>query len=161
MDQLIIWQVLALILVIAGLAGTVLPGLPGSLMVFAGLLLAAWSEQFQYVSTWTLIALAMITALTYIVDFAASVLGAKRLGACPQAIWGALLGGLLGLSLGLVGFLLGPFIGAMAVQYAHDKDLLQAGKVGLGAWLGMVIGTALKLALTILMIGIYLLQRFL
>ncbi len=156
----IVWQILAGLVVAVGIAGTVLPALPGSLIVLGGLILAAWAEGFEYVSTGTITLLAILTVLTYIVDFAASALGAKKLGARPQAIWGAAIGAVVGIFFGLPGFLLGPFAGAMLVQYLHDRDLMQAGKVGIGAWLGMAVGTALKLALVFLMIGVYLVQRF-
>jgi len=160
MDWHVVWQILALLLVLLGIVGTVLPALPGSLIVLGGLFLGAWSDNFEYIGWFTLTVLTVLTVLTYVVDFAASALGAKRLGAHAYAIWGAAAGAIIGIFFGLPGILLGPFVGAMAIQYLHDRDLMQAGKVGIGAWLGMAVGTALKLALVFVMIGIYLLLRF-
>ena len=160
MDLSITWQLLALILVITGILFTVLPPLPGPLMVLGGLLLAAWADGFVYLGWFTWMMLAMIALLTYVVDALASALGARKTGASPQAIWGAALGGLLGLFFGLPGILLGPFVGAMALQYLHDRDMMRAGKVGVGAWIGMAVGTALKLAMVFLMVGIYIFARY-
>ncbi len=160
MDLSITWQLLALILVITGILFTVLPPLPGPLMVLGGLLLAAWADSFAYLGWFTLTMLVVITLLTYVVDTLASAMGARKTGASPQAIWGAALGGLLGLFFGLPGILLGPFVGAMALQYLHDRDMMRAGKVGVGAWIGMAVGTALKLAMVFLMVGIYIFARY-
>ena len=160
-DYTIVWNVLAALLVIAGVVFTVLPPLPGVVLVLAGLALAAWSENFEHVGVAALLIMVILTGLSYVVDVVASALGAKRTGASPQAIWGAALGALFGLFFGLPGILLGPFIGAMAVQYLHDRDMMQAGRVGVGAWIGMAVGAALKLALAFLMIGMYALLRFL
>lgn len=160
MDWNIAWYVLAALLVISGVIFTVIPPLPGVLLVFAGLLLAGWSEGFEYVGPVALMLMAFIAILSYVVDFVASALGAKKTGASPQAIWGAALGALFGVFFGIPGILLGPFIGAMAVQYLQDRDMVQAGKVGIGAWIGMAVGTALKLALVFVMIGMYALLRF-
>ncbi len=160
MDWTIAWYVLAALLVIAGMIFTVIPPLPGVFLVFGGLFLAAWSDGFEYVGTVTLMLMAFIAVLSYLVDLVASALGAKKTGATPQAIWGAALGALFGVFFGIPGILLGPFLGAMAVQYVQDRDMVQAGKVGLGAWIGMAVGTALKLALVFVMIGMYALMRF-
>ena len=161
MDWNIAWYVLASLLVIAGVIFTVLPPLPGVLMVLGGLVLAAWVENFEHIGTVTILIMVVLAVSSYIVDFVASALGAKKTGASPQAIWGAALGALFGIFFGLPGIILGPFIGAMAVQYMQDRDMVQAGKVGVGAWIGMAVGTAFKLALVFLMIGIYALLRFL
>jgi len=161
LDWNIVWNVLAALLVMAGLIFTVIPPLPGVLLVLGGLVLAAWSEGFEHVGVVALLIMAVIAGLSYVVDFVASALGAKKTGASPQAIWGATLGALFGVFFGLPGILLGPFIGAMVVQYVQDRDLMHAGKVGVGAWIGMAVGTALKLALVFVMIGMYILLRFL
>ena len=160
MDWTIAWHMLELVLVIGGIVFTVIPPLPGAVMVLGGLLLSAWAEEFAYLGNFALVMLVIIAALTYVVDALASAMGAKKTGASTQAIWGAALGGFFGIFLGLPGIILGPFVGAMVMQYLHDRDMVRAGRVGVGTWIGMAVGTALKLALVFLMIGIYLLARF-
>ena len=150
----LLW-ILAVILVIVGLAGTVLPALPGAPLVFLGLLLAAWADGFQKVGWFPLTILGILTVGTFVVDFLATSLGAKRVGASYLAIGGAVVGTIVGLFLGIPGLLLGPFVGAVAGEYIARRDLRQAGKVGLGTWLGLVLGTAAKLGLIFLMIGLF------
>ena len=104
--------VAAVVLMILGLAGLVLPALPGAPMLFAGLVLAAWAEGFAYVGGYTLVFLGLLAVLTYAVDFLAGAFGAKRFGASKRGAFGALLGAVVGIFFGLPGVLLGPFVGA-------------------------------------------------
>ena len=112
MIDVLLW-LLAAVLVLAGLLGLILPALPGAPLLFAGLLVAAWVEDFSYVGGGTLAVLGALALLTYAVDFAASALGAKRFGASNRAIVGAAIGALVGIFFGLPGILLGPFVGAV------------------------------------------------
>lgn len=155
----LLW-ILAILLIVLGLAGLVLPALPGAPLLFVGLLLAAWAEDFAYVGGWTLAALGVMALLTYLVDFAATAFGAKRFGASKRAMGGAALGGLAGLFLGLPGVLLGPFIGAVLGELTLRRDLAAAGRAGVGASLGLAIGAAAKLALGFTMLGVFLVARF-
>ena len=97
-------------LVALGIAGAVLPALPGVPMVFAGLWLGAWIDGYARIGTGTLIVLGVLTALSLLIDFVASALGAKRVGASPKAVTGAVLGSLVGLFFGLPGIILGPLV---------------------------------------------------
>jgi len=160
MDPLIAYWLLATALVVAGLFGLVIPGLPGAPLILLGLLLAAWAEGFQYVGLWTAIALAIIALLTYGIDLWATMFGAKKFGASKRAVVGALIGAVAGLFLGLPGVLFGPFIGAVIGELSARRDLQQATRSGVGATIGLVLGAALKLALALTMIGIYVVARF-
>ena len=161
MDTTIVLWIAAAVLVAAGVAGTILPVLPGAPLVLAGLVAAAWAEDFVYVGVSTLVVLAVLTALTYVIDLVTSALGAKRVGASKHAIWGAVLGALVGAFFGLVGVLLGPFVGAVAGELLAGRSVKQAGRVGVASWIGFVVGTLGKLALLFTMIGVFVLARFL
>jgi hypothetical protein len=156
MDWTILWWVLAALIVIGGLAGTVVPALPGVPMILAGLVLAAWSTDFEPVGWGTLGILAVLTVLAVIIDILSAAFGAKRQGASPRAFWGATLGAIVGMFFGLAGILLGPFIGAVAAELAAGSGAQQAGRSGYGVWIGLVLGTAAKLAIAFLMLGIFL-----
>lgn len=149
------YHVIAVLLVIAGLAGTVLPVLPGVGLVFGGLLLAAWADDFQRVGAVTLVVLGLLTALAVAADFIASALGAKRLGASPRAVAGATVGAIVGIFFGLPGLVLGPFVGAVAGELSANRQLLHAGRAGLGTWLGLLLGSVAKLTLAFLMLGVF------
>ncbi len=149
------WMILAAILVIVGIAGTILPALPGLPLVFGGLLLAAWADGFQHVSGWTIIMLGVIAALAMAADFVSTMFGTKVAGASKWAMVGAGVGTLVGIFFGIPGLLLGPFIGAMAAELIYRENLGQATKAGLGAWLGLVLGTAAKMAALFTMLTIF------
>jgi uncharacterized protein YqgC (DUF456 family) len=152
--------IVAALIVAVGLAGLVLPAIPGAPLIFAGLLLAAWAENFEYVRPGTLLFLALLALLTYAVDFWATMYGAKKFGASRRAIIGALLGALVGIFLGFPGVLFGPFIGAVMGELSAQRSLGDATRAGIGATIGLVLGAALKIALAFSMIGIFLVARF-
>ena len=155
MDPTLLY-VAAVVLVIVGLLGTVLPVIPGALLVFAGLLLAAWADDFARVGAVGLTIIGVLGLVSWGADFAASVLGAKRVGASPQALLGATLGGLFGFFLGFAGMILGPFVGAVAGELIARRELVQAGKVGLGTWLGLVAAAVVKVIIAFMMIATFL-----
>lgn len=150
----LLWAVAAL-LVLVGLAGTVLPALPGPVLVFAGLWLAAWADGFVRVGWPTLLLLAVLTALAYLVDLAAAALGVRRFGASKRAAVGAALGTLLGLFFGLPGLVVGPFVGAVAGEIWARRALEGAGKAGAAAWIGFLVGSVVKLGIVFAMVGIF------
>ena len=156
---LVIWA-LAVILVIVGLAGVVLPALPGTVLIFAGLLLAAWADGFVRVGAGTIILLGILTIATYFVDVATMALGMKRLGTTRRAMAGAAIGTIAGLFFGLPGLIIGPFAGAVLGELTAHRDLGRAGRAGVAAWLGFLIGTVVKIALAFAMVGIFLTAWF-
>ena len=156
----VLWLVLAVVLVCAGVAGSVLPALPGVPLVFAGLLLAAWAGDFQQVTWVPLVVLGLLTVMSFVIDLAATALGAKRVGATKLAVLGAALGTLGGLFLGLPGLILGPFVGAVAGELLSHGRMQQATRAGLATWMGLVFGTLAKLALVFTMLGVFALAYF-
>ncbi len=155
----LLW-ILAGALVLVGLAGTLLPALPGAPFVFGGLLVAAWIGDFQRIGVPTLVLLAVLTAIALGVDFAATLLGAKRVGASRLALLGAAIGGIAGLFFGLVGIFIFPFVGAVIGELIARREMGQAAKVGLATWLGLLFGALAKLALALTMIGVFAIAYF-
>ncbi len=158
MDWTILWWLLAGLIVIAGLAGTVIPALPGVPLVFAGLFVSAWIGHFETIGWFMVGILALLAIVAWAVDFLAGALGAKYLGASSRAFWGATFGAIVGIFFGLPGIILGPFIGAVLGELSGGSDLRQSGRSGVGAWLGMVVATAAKLGIAFLMIGLVILK---
>ena len=150
-----IYYAVAALIVTVGLIGTVLPVLPGTLLVFGGLLLAAWADQFARVGVVGLSIIGALGLLAFVADFIASALGAKRVGASPQALVGATLGGLAGILFGIPGMILGPFAGAVLGELMARGRLAQAGKVGIGTWLGLLAAAVLKVVIAFLMIATF------
>ena len=160
MDSAIVLWTVAGVLVLAGLAGLILPAIPGAPLIFAGLVVGAWADDFAYVGVWTIVVLAVLTLVTIGVDFWATMFGAKKFGASKRAVIGALVGSIIGLFLGLPGVLFGPFIGAVIGEISSRGSLPQATRAGFGATLGLILGAAIKLALALSMIGIFVAVRF-
>ena len=158
-DQSIVLWIIGALLVVTGLAGMLLPFLPGAPLLFLGLLCAAWAEDFRYVGLWTLLGLAGMAGLTYLVEFLASVLGARKFGGSRRAMAGAAIGGVVGLFLGIPGILLGPFVGAVLGELSLQRTLNQASRTGFGTVVGMAVGVAGKLAIGIAMVGLFALVR--
>jgi uncharacterized protein len=154
---------LGAVMVVIGIAGTVLPVLPGILLVFGGLFIAAWADGFQRVGWVGLSIIGVLALLSLAVDFVASMVGAKRVGASPLALAGAAIGAFVGIFFGIAGVFVGPFIGAVLGEYLARGRLVQAGKVGLGTWVGLILGAITKVVIAFLMIGtfvaFYLLSR--
>lgn len=149
-----LWLLSATLIVI-GVIGTVLPALPGVVFVFAGILLGAWIDDFTVVSVGTVVACGVITLIAWGVEYVAGIMGAKKVGASRQAVIGSLIGTVAGVFSGLWGLLFMPLAGAAIGQYIYDRDLIRAGNVGIATWLGMVAGMLAKIALSFLMIGIF------
>lgn len=133
---------------------------PGAPVLFLGLLLGAWADNFHYIGLWTLLLLSLMTALTYVVEFAASALGVKKYGGSNRAMIGAALGGIVGMFLGIPGILFGPFFGAVIGELSLQRRLNEASRAGVGTVVGLAIGLAGKFAIGIAMIGLFLLMRF-
>ena len=155
MVTVFLWSV-AIVMVVVGLAGVVLPALPGHMLIMGGLVVGAWADGFTRVGPWTLAVLGAIAAASYGIDFAAAALGARRLGASRRAMTGAALGTLAGFFFGVPGLIVGPFVGAVIGELTANQDLAKAGKAGVAAWIGFAIGTAVKVGLAFLMIAIFL-----
>lgn len=158
--QILLW-LLAALLIVAGFAGLILPMLPGIPLVFAGLVLLAWAEDFAYVGGLTLALLGVLTLLSYGIDLLASALGAKRFGASPRAVMGAAIGALVGIFFGLPGILLGPFVGAVIGEFSGRTSLRAATHAGIGATLGLLFGALLKIALAFTLVGVFVVDRLL
>lgn len=153
-----------IVLMIVGVAGTILPALPGTVLVLAAVVWGAWLDGYTRVPVWVVVVCGVLAALAWATDYVAAMLGAKRVRASGWALAGAAIGTLAGVFTGFVGLLFMPFVGAMAGEWwalrsqalhdpvGHNKRALE---VGFATWLGLMIGTAVKLALVFLMIGVF------
>ena len=149
--------VLAIALIVVGAVGVVLPALPGTVFVFAGIALAAWIDSFEVISVTTVVIAAILAVVAWVTDYLAGLVGAQRVGASREAIVGGAIGTVAGIFFGLFGLVFFPLIGAAVGEYMAISDLRRAGNVGLATWIGMLVGVVVKLALTFLSIGIFVL----
>ena len=153
MDSLL-W-VLAAGLIVLGLLGTVLPVLPGTVLVLAGVVLGAWIDDFARVGAGTVWLVGALAVVAWLLEWVAGLLGAQRAGASRLALLGAALGTVLGLALGLVGVLFMPLLGAAAGEFLARRDQQRALRVGLATWLGLLAGMLAKVVLAFTMVGVF------
>jgi uncharacterized protein YqgC (DUF456 family) len=150
----ILLYVLGVALLLAGVAGLVLPVLPGAGLLVLGVVALAWAGDFAILGWGTVaFAAAMGLAITA-VDWAATVLGAKAFGASRWAVIGSAVGLLVGLFLGLPGILFGPAVGALVFEYAKDPNFGRAARAGVGAFAGFLVGGILKVVLAFVLLGV-------
>lgn len=154
MMNTLLW-IIAVLLIVAGLAGTVLPALPGVPLIFTGMLLGAWIDDFQSIRVSTIVVMAIMTALAVVVEYVAAAVTAKRAGASRLGIIGAAAGTLAGLLTGIWGLLFMPLLGAVTGEFIAHQDVFRAGKAGVAAWFGLIIAAAVKLAVAFAMIGLF------
>ncbi|HSC81099.1 MAG TPA: DUF456 domain-containing protein [Chitinolyticbacter sp.] len=150
-----IYYVIAALLVLGGLIGTLLPMLPGTPLMFGGMLLASWANGFVRVGWITLTILAVLVLISVVLDYVAGALGAKKYGASKEALWGSIIGSVVGVFGGVIGLLLGPFVGAALGEYYARRDLERAGQVGFATWLGLILGAIAKVAIALAMLGTF------
>ncbi|MFO1303122.1 MAG: DUF456 family protein [Burkholderiales bacterium] len=151
---LVLW-IVAVALIALGVAGTILPAIPGVTLVFLGMLLGAWIDHFARIPVWLVVVFGVLTAIAWAVDYFAAAAGAKKVGASKLAVIGAMIGTVAGIFTGFVGLLFMPLVGAAIGEFIAQRDLRRAGTVGIATWLGLLVGTAVKVAIVFAMIGAF------
>jgi uncharacterized protein YqgC (DUF456 family) len=151
--------IITAVLMFTGLIGSVLPMIPGSPLILLGAFIYGWHTNFEVITWGTLGILLFLVLLTQILDYLASILGAKKFGASRWGMVGAFLGGIIGLLFGgFLGILVGPFIGALLLELLHGQNLKASMKIGLGTLIGFLAGAVGKIIISITMIGIFLIK---
>ncbi|WP_289171713.1 DUF456 domain-containing protein [uncultured Parasutterella sp.] len=153
MLDIILW-ITAVLLMGVGILGTVIPMIPGLPMIFAGAWLAAFIDHYDKINVWVVVLLGVLMLFGLAVDWIAQTMGAKKAGATKLGIVGSLIGTFVGIFTGLWGLIFMPLLGAAIGEFIDHQDMLRSGKVGFATWLGMIIGTVVKLALAFTMIGV-------
>jgi uncharacterized protein len=146
--------IIAALLIVVGLAGAIVPALPGIPLIFGGIWLIAGVDHYHHLGVWWLLVIAFVGIVGLLVDILAGALGAKRVGASPQAVSGALIGTVVGLFFGLPGLIFGPFAGAVLGELCSGSSVLRSTHVGIHAWVGLIFGTLVKLVASIVMVAL-------
>jgi uncharacterized protein YqgC (DUF456 family) len=146
---------LALLIMLAGLIGSLLPVLPGTPLV----LVAAVGHRLYFgqtsVSNLVLLILVALTLISVLLDLLAGMLGAKRFGATWRGMTGAIIGGIIGLFFSLPGIVLGPFLGAMLFEMLGGKEFKKATRAGAGAMMGLLLGIVGKFSICVVMMILF------
>jgi uncharacterized protein len=143
MDILLIG--LGILLIIGGIIGSVLPFLPGPPLSYAGLLMLHFTEDHQFTSRF-LIIWAIVTGVTYLIDYVIPIWGTKRFGGSRQGIWGSIIGLVAGIFFfPPFGIIIGPFAGAVIGELVAGKTHSDAFRSGFGSFVGFLLGTLIQL----------------
>jgi uncharacterized protein YqgC (DUF456 family) len=153
--QFLIVTVIAVAIMLIGLLGAILPGLPSTPLVVVGAMAHRALLGPNGSDWWVIIALLIITIGSLILEYLASIIGAKKLGATWRGITGAVVGTIVGFFFSLPGLILGPFIGAFTFEIVGGRSFEESGKAGIGAILGLLAGALGKIIACVLMIGLF------
>jgi uncharacterized protein YqgC (DUF456 family) len=151
----ILLNALAAAVIVAGLVGAIVPVLPGIPLIFAGIWIIAGGDDYRHLGLGWLLGIAAVGAVGLVVDLLAGALGAKRMGASSQAVWGALIGTVIGLFFGIPGLLIGPFFGAVLGELSAGNSVLRSAHAGVSAWVGLMFGTLVKLVSSLTMVALF------
>ena len=150
------WVIVTLLIMVVGLVGTVMPVIPGILLIYAGYLLYGFATGWQAYGLAAIVWWSVVAALILLLDFYAGAIGAKRYGASRSGTWGSLIVGLIGtLAAGFPGLILGPFVGAALGELVRGRSYREALRSGWGTFMGFLFGSVVKIALGVAMIGTF------
>lgn len=155
MTDAAVWAVVVVLLAL-GLAGTVVPFLPGTPLIAAGALVHAIAYDWTAITPFRLGVLIALALLGYALHYAAGALGARHAGGSRWAVAGAIAGGFAGLFLGIPGLLLGPPVGAIAGELLRGGDVRTSVRTGIAAFLGLLAGAVANFAIGVTMVGLFL-----
>jgi len=147
----VIWWILVLLLMFAGLVGTVLPFFPGTILIFAGAVLNYFT--LHSVGGITILVLAAWMLLAQIFDVASGAIGAKWSGSTRWGVIGGIVGAIVGLFFGLIGLFVAPLLGALIGEILGGKGPRPAIRSAWGTFLGTTAGLIVKLIIAVIMVG--------
>ncbi|HWJ02688.1 MAG TPA: DUF456 domain-containing protein [Verrucomicrobiae bacterium] len=144
---------LAILVMLIGLAGTILPLLPGTPIIFLAILGYGLYTHFTTVGIWFILIMGLLTGLSFAVDYLGTAYGAKRYGATRYGVWGSIIGGVLGLFvLPPFGLVLGTLLGAITGELIRGAKAESALSIGWGSLVGFLGGSILKIILAAIMV---------
>jgi uncharacterized protein YqgC (DUF456 family) len=153
----LLWWLFAIVLMAVGLIGTVLPAVPGAIIILAAAVIhQVMLGTERSLGWWNVAALAALALMSYALEFAAGYFGAKRFGATKWGAFGAMGGAIVGLFFSLPGLIIGPIVGAIAGELVAGKRLVSAGRAGWGTLLGNLAGMIGKLTIGLVMVSWFL-----
>jgi hypothetical protein len=157
----IIILIISLLIMLGGLSGVILPVIPSTPLIWLGIFIYAVCDGFESISWLLLLIFAVLTIFSVVLDYFGGVIGAKKFGATKWGVVGSIVGGIGGFFMGgIIGIIIGPFLGAVLLELIFGKDLRGAFKSGVGTLVGFIGGAITKLAIGVIMIGIFIWKVF-
>ncbi len=143
--------IVGVILLILGLAGCILPVLPGPVLAYLALVMLMFLPEEPFTINF-LIIWALVTALVTLLDYVVPIYGTKKLGGSRSGINGSVIGVVVGfIFLGPLGLIIGPLIGAYLGELIAGKQNRVALRSALGSFIGFLAGTFIKIIVVLIM----------
>ncbi len=157
----IVVLIIALLIMLGGLSGVVLPIIPSTPLILLGIVIYAVCDGFESISRLLLLSLGVLTIFSVVLDYFGGVIGAKKYGATKWGLIGSVIGGIAGFFMGgIIGLIFGPFFGAVLLELVFGKDFSSAFKSGVGTLVGFLGGAIAKLVIGVIIIGIFIWKVF-
>ena len=148
--------IISLLIMLGGLSGIVFPVIPSTPMIWLGVFIYAVCDGFESINWPLLLIFAVLTIISLVLDYLGGIIGAKKYGATKWGMIGSVIGGIGGFFMGgIIGLIFGPFFGAVLLELIFDKDITGAFKSGVGTLVGFLGGAIAKLAIGVIIIGIF------
>ena len=136
--------IVAFLLMLVGIIGCIVPGLPGVPIAYAGLWVAQATDRIDF--SWQMLLIwGIVTIVVSVLDYVVPAWGTKQFGGTKYGVWGSTIGVFVGLFLGPWGVIIGPLVGAILGEMLGGKQMAEALKAGWGSFIGLLFGTILKL----------------
>jgi uncharacterized protein YqgC (DUF456 family) len=146
--------VLGVLVIIGGIVSLVLPVIPGVAVIYLGIMIVAWADDFTRIGPTMLMIMLGLMLVAMLADNVASMFGARRAGASGWGVAGAGIGAIVGIPFGLIGLILGPAIGALTLEFLRDPDARRAARAGVGGLFGFVLGVIAKSVFGFFLVGL-------
>ena len=152
---------ISLLIMLVGLAGIILPIIPSIPLIWSGVFLYAICDRFKSIDWSLLLIFGILTIVSIVLDYFGGVIGAKKYGATRWGLIGSIIGGIVGFFMGgIIGLIFGPFFGAVLLELVFGKDLKGSFKSGVGTLVGFLGSAIAKLAIGVIIIGIFIWKVF-
>lgn len=143
--------IIGAVLMLVGLAGCIVPIIPGPSISYIGIILLHLTEKYSFSEKFLLIWFSLTVAVT-VLDYVVPIYGTKKFGGTKQGVWGSTIGLVLGLFFAPIGIIVGPFLGAYIGEMMADNDSQKALKAAFGSFIGFLTGTVMKMAVSGIML---------
>lgn len=166
----LIWIIVGVLLVLIGIIGAIIPGLPGPIISFFALLCLQMKKNAPFEEDFIII-MGLISLVVTVLDYIVPIMGTKKFGGSKLGVRGSIVGliaaifvlPVLGIVIGpfgLIGILAGPFLGAYVGELIANKDSQTAFRSAIGSFIGFMAGTLMKLTYSLILAYYFIVALF-
>ncbi|MGF7056727.1 DUF456 domain-containing protein [Brassicibacter mesophilus] len=152
-------EVVTVVVMIIGFIGTFIPAIPGTGLVFVSALVYGIITKFNDITVTMTIVFGVLTVVAIILDYSASLITTKKVGASRYGVMGAIIGGIIGFIIfNIIGLIIGQSAGAIVGELLRSRDLGASIKVGFATFIGYLLGVVANSTISLIIIISFLLK---